>query len=73
MIEYCLQNVGENRKMRLRIKKTIILAMIGLMLSQAGVNYISATDNIVGCKCQYKNVGKVENNNVGFPTYSSVA
>ncbi len=25
------------------------------------------------CKCQYKNVGKVENNNVGFSTYSSVA
>ena len=25
------------------------------------------------CKCQYKNVGKVENKNVGFSTYSSVA
>ena len=25
------------------------------------------------CKCQYKNVGKVENKNVGFSPYSSVA
>ena len=25
------------------------------------------------CKCQYKNVGKVENKNVVFSTYSSVA
>ncbi len=25
------------------------------------------------CKCQYKNVGKVENNNVGLSAYSSAA
>lgn len=25
------------------------------------------------CKCQYKNVGKMENKNVGFSIYSSAA
>ena len=31
------------------------------------------TNQAGDCKCQYKNVGKVENKNVGFSPYSSVA
>ena len=35
--------------------------------------YIIGHEHFNKCKCQYKNVGKVENKNVGFSTYSSVA
>ena len=46
--------------MRLRIKKMIFFVMIGLMLSQAGVNYISATDNIVGERVYGNITSKIE-------------
>ena len=37
----------------------------------SGDDYVPS--DISDCKCQYKNVGKVENKNVGFSPYSSVA
>lgn len=36
-------------------------------------DFLSETTDTVQCKCQYKNVGKVENKNVGFSTHSSAA
>ena len=33
---------------------------------------ISLNEDVYSCKCQYKNVGKVEYKNVGFSPYSSV-
>ena len=36
-------------------------------------SFMPRISEVINCKCQYKNVGKVENKNVGFSTHSSAA